>query len=86
MFLHSGVGAHAVEELILLAIFLNNLSAALIMAGKKASNHYKVSSSPEGFRYISWIGTAAITHHMSIQSVSCISTFQYLERFFLLGK
>lgn len=41
--LHGGVGAHAIEEFVFLAILLNDLSGALVVACKHSSHHYKVS-------------------------------------------
>lgn len=45
IFLHGCVGAHAIEEFVLLAILLNDLSGALVMACKHSSHHHKVSTS-----------------------------------------
>lgn len=45
IFLHGCVGAHAVEEFVLLAVLLDDLSGALVMARKHPSHHHKVSPS-----------------------------------------
>lgn len=43
IFLHGRVRAHAVEEFVFLAVLLDDLPSALVVACKHSSHHYKVS-------------------------------------------
>lgn len=45
MFLHRRVGAHAVKQFVLLAVFFDDLAAALRVAGQHTTEHHKVCSS-----------------------------------------
>ena len=42
MLLHGCVGAHAVEQLVLLAVLLDDFAPALIVASQHATEHDKV--------------------------------------------
>lgn len=44
VFLHGRVGAHAVEEFVLLAVLLDDLAGALVVTSQHSSHHHKVSS------------------------------------------
>lgn len=46
MLLHGCVGAHSIEQLVFLAVFLNSLTPAFWVASKHATQHHKVCSSP----------------------------------------
>lgn len=46
MLLHGCVGAHSIEQLVFLAVFLNSLTPAFWVASKHTTQHHKVCSSP----------------------------------------
>jgi len=47
MFLHRRVGAHSIEQLVLLAVFLDHLSPAFGVASQHTAQHHKVGTGTE---------------------------------------
>ena len=58
--LHGGGRGHAVEQLPLLAVLLDDLAARLVVTGQHSAQHDKVGSSANGFGNVARAGAAAI--------------------------
>ena len=69
VFLHGSSGRHPVERLHLLAVFLDQITAWLVMSSEHPTDHDKVSSSTESFRNISRACATTILQQQGFNSL-----------------
>lgn len=75
--LHRRFGAHAVEELELLPVPLDQLSSTLSVARKHPSQHDKIRSASKGFGDISWARAASVRDDVPLQAMGRVSALDH---------
>src|SRR6266851_5936830 len=75
VFLHRAPAAHSVEALVLLAIALDDVARAFVVAGEHPAQHHEVGTAAECFRDIAWRRAAAVGTDVAFEPVRSIRTF-----------